>query len=110
MYFCDTMFEGVGKTPIFGDRGGKEGYFTSKLCDVNYKCPRTLSLLNQQTGTSHSIPCLKSYFHAFTSCSFTNGRQEEKAKEKGCEINLLPVYFKRYCMFFVTVAFKKKKM
>ena len=23
MYFCDTLYEGVGKTPILGDRGGR---------------------------------------------------------------------------------------
>ena len=38
-WFCDTMYEGVGKMPILAWQRGRGGNFGSKLRDVIYECP-----------------------------------------------------------------------
>ena len=38
MYFCGTMHEGVGNTPILSEGGGRVN-FESKSRDVIYECP-----------------------------------------------------------------------
>ena len=42
MYFCDTLYEDVGKTPVLARQRGEGVNFVSKLHDVIHECPHTL--------------------------------------------------------------------
>ena len=40
MYFCDTLYEDVGKTPVLVRQRGRGGVnFVSTLHGVTYECP-----------------------------------------------------------------------
>ena len=63
MYFCDILFEGVGRNSILADRGGRGFNFGSKLCDASYKYPQG----------EHKYQHLKYQQDRFTTCFKTCG-------------------------------------